>query len=516
MEVDSGSPVSGPLRRVGRYALFDCVGHGATATVHVGRLIGPAGFSKTVAIKRMHENVGRDPEVGAMFLDEARLSGRIRHPNVVATTDLLALDGETFLVMEYVHGESLSALHEMLRGRGERMPPDIAVHVLRDWLSGLHAAHPACDESGQPLHLVHRDVSPHNIQLGVDGSARVLDFGIAKALGRLQDTHLGQVKGKLCYMAPEQLLGQPFDHRVDIFAAGIVLWEALAGRRLFFSDNPGQTVHRILSEDVPDLRAELPELSPRLAQAVARATARDPALRFASALDFAHELEHTAELVTARAVGEWLRRTAGARLELRAQRLREIECTPLHPTPSQGLLPIEEPELRPAPVSIGPDEATRSDVLDMAQLVESGRPLRPSTPALVHVPERRSRRWLGLAGAVALAGLTLALGLTQRAPQASAPAALVTPRATRQATADENLHVAVGPAVAMPSAEPPRAAAEPAKVVSTPAKKRERAAARPARSHRANSKVSKVSAKPAVARPKAEPPRRAEDLFSRN
>jgi serine/threonine protein kinase len=329
MDVDSGSLVSGPLRRVGRYALFDCVGHGATATVHIGRLLGPAGFSKTVAIKRMHENVGRDPEVAAMFLDEARLSGRIRHPNVVATTDLLAMDGETFLVMEYVHGDSLSSLSDALRARGERMPHAIAVHVMRDVLNGLHAAHEAQDELGRPLHLVHRDVSPHNIQLGIDGSARVLDFGIAKALGRLQDTHLGQVKGKLAYMAPEQLLGQPFDRRVDVFAAGVVLWETLAGRRLFFSDNPGQTVQRILSEDVPDLASVVPFISPTLARAVAKATARLPEQRFATALEFAHELEHAAEIVTPRLVGEWIRRTAGDKLEQRARRLRQIECTPI-------------------------------------------------------------------------------------------------------------------------------------------------------------------------------------------
>jgi serine/threonine-protein kinase len=514
MDVDSGSPVSGPLRRVGRYALFDCVGHGATATVHIGRLIGPAGFSKTVAIKRMHENVGRDPEVAAMFLDEARLSGRIRHPNVVATTDLLALDGETFLVMEYVHGESLSALLETLRGRAERMPTAIAVHVMRDVLLGLAAAHEACDEQGEPLHLVHRDVSPHNIVLGVDGSARVLDFGIAKALGRLQDTHLGQVKGKLCYMAPEQLLGQPFDHRVDIFAAGIVLWEALAGRRLFFADNPGQTVHRIVNEAVPYLAHEACEISPSLARVVAKATARDPHERFASASEFAHQLEHASELVSPRAVGEWLRRTAGERLELRAQRLREIECTPLNPTPSQGLAPVQAPPAEPFRVAIGPDEPTRSDVLEVARLVDAPRPLRPSTPALTQGPTRRSRRTLvAIAGGCALA-LSLTFALAQKSSGESKQVGTVAPHATREASTDDSLHVVVGPAMAEPMAELPHSEDEAEKPAALPAKKRERRAPRTAKHSRTDSKVGAKAVKPARTRP--ETPLRAEDLFSRN
>jgi hypothetical protein len=217
-------------------------------------------------------------------------------------------------------------------------------------------------------------------------------------------------------------------------------------------------------------------------------------------------------------VGEWLRVTAGARLELRAQRLREIECTPLHPTPSMGFTAVQEAATRPPALVIGPDEATRSDVLEISQFVEAARPARPSTPSLAQAPAPQPRRPLGLLGALALAlaGLSLAFALSQWAPE-PAPAAAVTPRATREATTDEDLHVVVGPAVAMPSAEPPRVAPAPApapersKLVSTPAKKR--AALRLARNHRANSKI---SAKPAPARPKPEPPRRAEDLFSRN
>jgi hypothetical protein len=374
---ESGRGAPTPVRRVGRYALFDVVGHGGTATVHIGRLLGPAGFAKTVAVKRMHENVARDAEVGAMFLDEARLSARVRHPNVVATTDLLAMDGETFLIMEYVHGESLAVLSEILRSRAERMPPAIAVHILREVLLGLHAAHETSDGFGQSLYLVHRDVSPQNIQVGVDGSARVLDFGIAKALGRLQDTHTGQVKGKISYMAPEQLLGQPFDRRVDVFAAGVVLWEALAGRRLFGGDHPGLVVQRILSEQVPPLSSVVPGLSPELVQVVARATERDAKQRFMSAFEFAHALEHVTELITARAVGEWVRSVGGERLEKRAERVRQIEAMQL-----VDRFEYELEEATPAPLTLlGPDELTRSEI-------HEGLPTGPHAPLPPGVPDR--------------------------------------------------------------------------------------------------------------------------------
>src|SRR5687767_6563935 len=189
------------------------------ARVHLGRLMGPAGFARTVAIKRLHEGLARSPEAAATLLDEARLAARVQHPNVVAILDVLAVDGELTLVMEYVHGESLAVLLRAARARGEVVPPPVAVQIVREVLAGLHAAHEARSEAGEPLGLVHRDVSPQNILVGLDGAARVFDFGIAKAAGRYQETATGQLKGKVSYMAPEQLLGQAVDRRADVFAA---------------------------------------------------------------------------------------------------------------------------------------------------------------------------------------------------------------------------------------------------------------------------------------------------------
>src|SRR5215472_13646045 len=218
-------PGSSP-RIVGRYALFGEIASGGMATVHFGRLLGPAGFARTVAIKRLHAHFAKDPEFVAMFLDEARLAARVVHPNVVPTLDVVALDGELFLVMEYVQGEALSRLWRALRERDERIPHRVVASCLTGVLHGLHAAHVATSERGEPLGIAHRDVSPQNVLVGMDGISRVLDFGISKASGRIQITREGRVKGKTGYMSPEQLSGGAVDRRTDIYSASVVLWEA--------------------------------------------------------------------------------------------------------------------------------------------------------------------------------------------------------------------------------------------------------------------------------------------------
>ena len=221
---------------LGRYALHAELASGGMATVHIGRLMGPVGFARTVAIKRLHAHFAKDPEFVSMFLDEARLAGRIRHPNVVPVLDVVAEQGELFLVMEYIHGDSLSKLLRQVREQGEKMPLGVTVSILAGALQGLHAAHETTNDQGEPLEIVHRDISPQNIMVGADGITRVADFGIAKAAGRAQSTQDGQLKGKLCYMAPEQLAQRPVDRRTDVYSASVVLWEALTGQRLFQAD----------------------------------------------------------------------------------------------------------------------------------------------------------------------------------------------------------------------------------------------------------------------------------------
>jgi serine/threonine-protein kinase len=300
------------------------------ATVHLGRLMGPVGFSRTVAIKRLHEHFSKDPDFVSMFLDEARLCARIRHPNVVPTLDVIAEDRQLLLVMEYVQGESLARLQRTAVAKNDRIPLNVAVAILSGMLHGLHAAHEAKDERGQPLGIVHRDVSPQNVVVGADGVARVLDFGIAKAKGRLYTTQDGRVKGKLSYMAPEQLRSEPVDRRTDIFAASVMAWELLTGKRLFESTSEGGTITKVLLDPIPMPSAALAEglagaSVASLDAIVMRGLQRDPADRFQTARELADELEAAVQPATTAQVGSWVESVAAEALHERTARVQEIE-----------------------------------------------------------------------------------------------------------------------------------------------------------------------------------------------
>jgi eukaryotic-like serine/threonine-protein kinase len=314
-----------PLRVVGRYALYGQLAAGGMATVHFGRLLGPVGFSRTVAIKRLHPQFAKDPEFVAMFLDEARLAARIQHPNVVATVDVVAMDEELFLVMEYVRGESFSRILRGAKRQKIELPEAFISNVVAAMLHGLHAAHEATDEHGQPLHVVHRDVSPQNVLVGTDGQARVLDFGVAKAAARIQVTRDGQMKGKLAYMSPEQLSGVSVDRRTDVFAAGVVLWEALTGERLFTGEDVSDVLTKILREPVPPPSSVNPKVRREVDQVVMHALDKNPETRFQTAREFAVAMEETMQLMSPRSVGEWVERIAGESLERRERALAEIE-----------------------------------------------------------------------------------------------------------------------------------------------------------------------------------------------
>lgn len=314
-----------PLRVVGRYALYGKLATGGMATVHFGRLLGPVGFSRTVAIKRLHPQFAKDPEFSAMFLDEARLAARIQHPNVVATVDVVAMSDELFLVMDYVRGEAFSRLLRMARKKGVSLPEGFHGSVVSGMLHGLHAAHEATDERGKPLLVVHRDVSPQNVLVGVDGVTRVLDFGVAKAAARMQVTREGQMKGKLSYMAPEQLQGRHVDRRTDVFAAGVVLWEALTGERLYAGDDATEILTKILTTPVTPPSQLNPNVRPELDTLVLRALEKDPDARYSTAREFAIVVENSMQLLSPREVGEWVEEIAGDSLEQREEALAEIE-----------------------------------------------------------------------------------------------------------------------------------------------------------------------------------------------
>jgi serine/threonine-protein kinase len=397
-------------RIVGRYALFDEIAAGGMATVHLGRLVGQVGFSRTVAVKRLHPQYAKDKEFVTMFVDEARLASRIQHPNVVSTLDVTKTANELFLVMEYVQGEALSKLVRNAAKRGERIPPNIVLSVMSGMLHGLHAAHEAKSETREPLNIVHRDISPQNVLVGLDGVARVLDFGVAKAAMRSGATRDGQMKGKLSYMSPEQLNGKDIDRRSDVFAAGIVLWEALAGKRLFAGADAGEILGKVLASEIPTPKSVVPSLPDAVSEAVMRSLERDPDKRFQTARDFAVALEKNGPLATAHSVGEWVREYGGEELTKRLNLVARVES---HPMEELGEV---HSGIEPVPAGLGNGETTGTTT----RVEGSGDSVDLELPAAASKNKR-----LVLIGLAALC--LLGVGLWLSLPQPEAPVVVPNP-----------------------------------------------------------------------------------------
>jgi serine/threonine-protein kinase len=309
---------------VERYELVEQLASGGMAIVYLGRLRGERGFSRAVAVKRLHAHLASDPQLTSMLLDEARLASRIRHPNVVSTLDVLRHDAELLLVMDYVHGASLSTIAAHVAHGQKRVPLPVVGAIVSGVLQGLHAAHEARDEHGAPLGIVHRDVSPQNILVGVDGVARVADFGIAKAAGRIQTTTDGQVKGKAAYMAPEQIAGV-VDRRTDVFAVSVVLWELLTGRRLFHGDSQAQTLANVLACKVAPPQSIDPSLGEAIDELVLAGLDRSPDRRFPTARDMDDALRRCIPVASWFDVAEWLGATMGPVLGARTAILEAAE-----------------------------------------------------------------------------------------------------------------------------------------------------------------------------------------------
>ncbi len=294
-----------PRLIAGRYELHGEIASGGMAVVYFGRMQGARGFSRVVALKKVHPHLAKDERVVTALWDEARMAARINHPNVIATLEVLEDQGDVFVVLEHVHGVSLSSMSKALRAKGQMIPPAVASAVMAGVLAGLHAAHESLGADGLPLGLVHRDISPQNILIGVDGLPRVIDFGIAKAAGRSQQTETGQLKGKLSYMAPEQLRNK-VDRRTDLFAVGIVLWELLAARRLFDFDEPGAITHAIDHDVIVPPSQLNPAVSVAVDAVVLKALARDPDERWPNARAMATALENAQPAATTSAVAAFL------------------------------------------------------------------------------------------------------------------------------------------------------------------------------------------------------------------
>jgi len=271
-----------------KYQVLMELGRGGMGVVHLAIARGPQGFVKLVVLKMMRRQLVGDEESHRMFLEEARISARLTHPNIVQVYEVIEFDDTPTIVMEYLEGQPLYSI--LATGAAARLPLPLHLHILTKVLDGLHAAHELRDYDGTLLHLIHRDVSPHNVFVLFDGQVKVLDFGIAKAVGSEVETRTGELKGKIKYMPPEQFLRDPQDHRVDIFAVGVMMWEALARRRLWDDKTEAEIVRHLLTKEIPPLPEEA-GVDPELAAMCGKALSPDPADRYATADELRRDLE---------------------------------------------------------------------------------------------------------------------------------------------------------------------------------------------------------------------------------
>ena len=265
----------GPLQRIGRYEVVQRLGHGGMATVYLARATGSAGFERVVAVKVIHPHLAAEQEFVDMFLDEARIAAKIHSPHVAGILDLGEDAGFYYMVLEYIDGETLSALLRQLRPGDQRLPLAAALQILADACEGLVAVHNLRDPDGRPYGLVHRDMSPQNLIITFDGWTKIVDFGLVKATG-LRNSHTGHLRGKLAYMAPEQVKGRALSARTDLFALGVILWEMLTGRRLFAGEGDAETLDNVVRCEVPPLAEVRPDLPPGVDALLRRALAREP------------------------------------------------------------------------------------------------------------------------------------------------------------------------------------------------------------------------------------------------
>ncbi|WP_441286560.1 serine/threonine protein kinase [Sorangium sp. KYC3313] len=405
-----------PGDTLGRYELLMPVARGGMAAVWAARLVGSRGFQKIVAIKTMLPEFGDDPAFEAMFLDEARLASRIRHPHAVEIVELGDENGVLYIVMEWVDGDTIATLNKQVKSTGGvGVPLPILLRIASSICAGLHAAHELRDDEGRLVDLVHRDISPQNVMVSFDGIVKIVDFGVAKATGRLHETHVaGQLKGKIPYLSPEQLTSGKVDRRADIFSLGVLLYTTLSGYHPFRGKTDAKTMENIIRFAPVPIRELVPDVPFDLELAIERALAKDPADRWNDCASFQRTLDQIAislgAAVTDGDVGRFVRETLGdavaerrkklataiqladsrlsSRGELRSTSGRRGEPrsskrppagnTPL-PATFAGILPVSLDE--PPPKSSFPPPSSRK------------LPVKSAPPALMTPAPRRRRRW---------------------------------------------------------------------------------------------------------------------------
>lgn len=426
---------------------------GGMARVVVGRRVGAAGFQRLVVIKQVHRHLLGRPDFANFFRDEARIASLIHHANVVPVIDVVEAPGELLLVMEYVESVSLSLLRSTAAKAGVVVPAPIVFRIFLDMLAGLHAAHDLVDGEGRALDVVHRDVSPQNVIVGVDGVSRLIDFGVAKASHRLTESESGDMKGKYAYMSPEQVAGLPIDRRSDVFAAAVVLFETLSGKRLFRGEHAMETLRRVVDDPLPDLTA-FPSIPVALHDVFARALAKDARQRIATAAELAETIESRVTAASHRRVAEWVTQHCGALLGERRALLEESRKVGLLGSGANRAIAPEDIPTMDGPVPLRPS-SPQSSSAHPAQVRSSQPPIVDATEVLP--PPKRTRSalpWVALAAtlAVVLFVTVWIVGRARERPAGAAASGSGAPATASGAPGDPASSTAPTPGATSPTA----------------------------------------------------------------
>ncbi len=271
-----------------KYRVLMELGEGGTAHVFLAVARGPSGFNKLVVLKALKRTLAGDKDFRRMFMNEARLSARLNHPNIVQVNEVIEQEGLPVIVMQYLEGRPLL---DIISRASDRLTLAMHLQIICDSLSGLHYSHELCDYDGTPLQVVHRDMTPHNVFVTFDGQVKLLDFGIAKLSGSVAETQDGVLKGKLRYMPPEQIMGEAVDRRTDIYAVGVMLWEAVTGVKMWRAMSEATIMNRVLEGQIPPASTERPDIDPELERIVMKALDTEASRRFATAIELQSEIE---------------------------------------------------------------------------------------------------------------------------------------------------------------------------------------------------------------------------------
>ena len=414
---------------VGEYRLIAKLGRGGMADVYLAVRTGVVGFHKLVVIKRLRGDLAEQPEAPKykdLLLDEARLAARLQHPNIVQTFEVGDDHGVPYLAMEYLDGQPVSRVLAQARRLERALPTELALQLVIDALGGLAYAHDLADFDGRPLGIVHRDVSPQNMFWTYDGELKLVDFGVAKFALHSHETEAGVVKGKLTYMAPEQARGLPIDRRADLFVVGIVLWELLAGRRLFRAPSQAASLQRLLFEELPSLSRVVPAIDPAIARICDRALSREPAGRYATAAEMRADLEAV--------LGGRAPRRADLAAFVQPLFVEERAAMQAHLRDALAGESSRDSEL----VSLSPPDLMSSKEITVSAAVRGRNrtdpaPTQPALPAagsMIALPAARPRRratWLAGLGVAALAVIAADVLLWRKPAEVAAPAPAAAP-----------------------------------------------------------------------------------------